>query len=96
MLTLASLRSDGWTTCPEHVDDFTGLRIHGDPDDKNAIPLHSSGHASGTDLVDFVTTVHPEVLIPIHTEQPEWWDAQLAGTGVRVRKPGLGEAIVFS
>jgi len=73
-----------------------GFTLHGDPDDKNAIPLHSSGHASGTDLVDFVTTVHPEVLIPIHTEQPEWWDAQLAGTGVRVRKPGLGEAIVFS
>ena len=24
---LASLRSDGWTTCPEHVDDFIGLRI---------------------------------------------------------------------
>ena len=28
MDTLASLRSDGWTTCPELVDDFIGIRIH--------------------------------------------------------------------
>jgi len=27
MFTLASLRSDGWTTCPELVDDFIGIRI---------------------------------------------------------------------
>lgn len=26
MFTLASLRSDWWTTCPESVDDFTGIR----------------------------------------------------------------------
>jgi hypothetical protein len=26
MFTLASLRSDWWTTCPELVDDFIGIR----------------------------------------------------------------------
>jgi hypothetical protein len=26
MFSLASLRSDGWTTCPELVDDFVGIR----------------------------------------------------------------------
>jgi predicted nucleic acid-binding protein len=26
MCMLASLRSDGWTTCPELVDDFVGIR----------------------------------------------------------------------
>jgi hypothetical protein len=26
MFSLASLRSDGWTTCPELVDDFIGIR----------------------------------------------------------------------
>ncbi len=34
MITLASLRSDEWTACLEHVDDFIGLRTfdseHGD------------------------------------------------------------------
>jgi|GEM_PF-3974573 len=26
MILLASLRSDKWTACPEHVDEFIGLR----------------------------------------------------------------------
>ena len=26
MLVLASLRSDGWTACPELVDEFVGIR----------------------------------------------------------------------
>jgi hypothetical protein len=26
MFSLASLRSDWWTTCPELVDDFVGIR----------------------------------------------------------------------
>ena len=29
MFTLASLRSDWWTTCPELVDDFIGIRNFG-------------------------------------------------------------------
>jgi len=73
-----------------------GFTLHGDPDDNSAIPLHSSGHASGDDLVDFVNTVRPEVLIPIHTEHPEWWDAQMEGTGVTVKKPRVGEALVLA
>jgi hypothetical protein len=28
MFMLASLRSDWWTTCPELVDDFVGIRTH--------------------------------------------------------------------
>jgi hypothetical protein len=28
MFSLASLRSDGWTTCPELVDDFIGIRTY--------------------------------------------------------------------
>ena len=29
---------------------------------------HVSGHASGPQLKEFVTTVKPKVLIPVHTE----------------------------
>lgn len=72
-----------------------GFTLHGDPDDPDRVPLHASGHASGSELVDFVTTVRPDVLIPIHTEEPEWWDAQLAGTGIPIRKPVRGKEIRF-
>jgi ribonuclease J len=69
--------------------------LHGDPDDPTRVPLHASGHASGPELVEFVTTVKPELLIPIHTEEPDWWDVQLAGTGIIVRKPVVGEGITL-
>ncbi len=70
-----------------------GFTLHGDPDDENRIPLHTSGHAAAGDLLEFVSTVHPEVLIPIHTECPDWWERQLAGTGIRIQKPELGKPI---
>jgi ribonuclease J len=39
---------------------------------------HVSGHASGPQLKNFVKTVKPKMLIPVHTEHPnfydKWWD----------------------
>lgn len=49
--------------------------------------FHASGHASGPELLEWVREVHPRVLIPIHTEQPEWWIRELGGTGIRVEIP---------
>jgi len=45
---------------------------------------HASGHASGQELLRFVKEVHPEILIPIHTEQPHWWVEELKGLGIRI------------
>ena len=33
--------------------------------------LHSSGHASGKDLAEFIKTVNPKILIPVHTQNAE-------------------------
>jgi len=33
--------------------------------------LHSSGHASAKDLVEFIKTVNPKLLIPVHTQNSE-------------------------
>lgn len=79
---LARLRN--WARC-------MGLTLYGDPDDPPTPPLPASGHATGPELVEFVQTVRPRTLIPIHTEQPEWWPAPLAGTGIAVRRPQLGQ-----
>ena len=39
---------------------------------------HVSGHASGPQLCDFVKTTKPKLVIPIHTQHPEfyekWWN----------------------
>ena len=48
---------------------------------------HASGHADGPQLLQFVKTVCPRLLIPVHTEQPEWWVEQLRGSGTRVVSP---------
>ncbi len=72
-----------------------GLRMEGDPDQPDAPPLHSSGHASGDQLLDFVRQVHPATLIPIHTEQPEQWKMLLAGSGITVVCPERGRPISF-
>jgi ribonuclease J len=48
---------------------------------------HASGHANGLELLQLVKTVRPKVLIPIHTEQPQWWVEELAGTGIQVKMP---------
>jgi len=72
-----------------------GLRLEGDPDDPKAARLHSSGHASGPQLLDFVQRVHPQMFIPIHTEQPVWWEEKLAGSGIQVVRPEVGRPIVL-
>lgn len=69
------------------------LRMEGDPDDPHRVPLHASGHATGAQLREFVKQVRPRMLIPIHTEHPEWWQEALAGAGIRVVLPQLGQPI---
>lgn len=42
-------------------------------------PLHASGHASKKDIADMVRAIDPEVLIPVHTEYPEWFEQEFGG-----------------
>ncbi len=56
-----------------------GIKPFGVPDPKTgkALPeevgFHSSGHASADDLLQVINFVNPEVLIPIHTENPQFF-----------------------
>jgi ribonuclease J len=72
---------------------WLGLDLIGDPDDSKTTALHASGHACGDELAEFVRMVKPEILIPIHTEHPEWWEETLRGSGIEVRKPSMGMGI---
>jgi ribonuclease J len=49
--------------------------------------LHASGHACGPDLLRIAREIHPEVLIPIHSEKPEFYVDNLNGSGIDVILP---------
>ncbi len=43
--------------------------------------IHSSGHASGPDLIKMINSISPKVIFPIHTEYP----GMLRKTGIKCR-----------
>ena len=42
-------------------------------------PLHASGHASPEDIAEIVREIDPEVLVPVHTENAEWFEDTFGG-----------------
>ena len=71
------------------------LRAFGLPIEKNGeweIPeegkgLHASGHACGPDLLRVAREIQPEVLIPVHSEKPEFYVDNLSNSGINVILP---------
>jgi ribonuclease J len=49
--------------------------------------LHASGHAPASDLVAVIKEIAPEILIPIHTEYPQYFVEALRGEPIEVRRP---------
>jgi ribonuclease J len=77
------------------------LRAFGLPIEKNGeweIPeeekgLHASGHACGPDLLRIVREIQPELLIPVHSEKPEFYDDNLSDSRINVILPTEGGMI---
>jgi ribonuclease J len=61
-------------------------------DEEKITRHHVSGHASGCDLLSFLTDMNPARVIPIHTERPELFQTALRGS-TDVILPKLGEEI---
>ncbi|MFH1063638.1 MAG: MBL fold metallo-hydrolase [Candidatus Woesearchaeota archaeon] len=51
------------------VRDYIGI--------ENMTNAHASGHAFGSQLVDMIREINPQILIPIHTEHPEMFEELL-------------------
>ncbi|MDH4300111.1 MAG: hypothetical protein OEV54_05665, partial [Dehalococcoidia bacterium] len=74
------------------------LRAFGLPVERNGkweIPeeergLHASGHACGADLLRVAREIQPEVLIPVHSEKPEYYVDNLGDSGINVVLPTEG------
>ncbi len=41
--------------------------------------LHASGHACGPDLLKVAREIAPDILLPVHSENAEFYTEQLAG-----------------
>lgn len=63
------------------------------PDDERG--LHASGHASGEEITEMILTIQPETVIPIHTEQPNFFIDKLSRTNINVAVPEYGEPLGF-
>ncbi len=55
--------------------------------------LHASGHACGADLLDIAREIKPEVLIPVHSEHPNFYIGRLNNSGINVVPPTVGGTI---
>ncbi|MGC9444237.1 MAG: MBL fold metallo-hydrolase [Candidatus Methanospirareceae archaeon] len=58
---------------------------------------HVSGHASRPELQELISKINPRIVIPVHTERPEAFEAFVKATGkeTRVIIPELGETYRF-
>lgn len=54
---------------------------------------HASGHISGTELIEVIKTIKPEIVIPVHTEKPELFIEKLDGEPITVVLPKEGVTI---
>jgi ribonuclease J len=52
--------------------------------------LHASGHACGADLLEIARQIKPDILIPVHSEHPDFYLERLNGSGISVRLPVAG------
>jgi ribonuclease J len=55
--------------------------------------LHASGHACGADLLEVAREIKPEILIPVHSETPDFFVEQLSGSEISVTLPVMGGTI---
>ena len=56
--------------------------------------LHASGHASGEDLLWMTKEIRPKLLLPVHTEHPEFFHKGLRGEPIAVLTAEDGEEVL--
>ena len=61
------------------------------PDEEKG--LHASGHACGPDLLRIAREIQPEILVPVHSEKPEFYVDNLGNSGTKVILPTEDETV---
>lgn len=52
--------------------------------------LHASGHACGPDLLEIARSIEPRLLVPVHSQYPQFYQEKLEGSGIQVVLPVEG------
>jgi len=60
-----------------------------------AYRIHASGHATSHDLINFINTVNPQYLIPIHTEHTDFFEKFFQNSNIKVIIPELNKPNEF-
>ena len=68
----------------KRVMNWMKLYNFGDP-----VQIHASGHAAGSEIRHMIESVKPKKLIPIHTENVDWFKNKYSNT----EQPVLGKKI---
>jgi ribonuclease J len=79
----------------EFYDNTNKIRSQLEPHGIPAYRVQASGHATPHDIINFIEEVKPEVLIPIHTEHPRYFEKIFHGTDIKVILPNKNESIAF-
>ena len=77
-----------------HWLEHFGVESHGLSEAQDG-PLHASGHASGTELLDIIRQIRPQRLVPIHTQDPCFFLDALAHDDIEVVLPACDRPLQF-
>ena len=55
--------------------------------------FHASGHASGQDLLEIIRGISPEIVVPVHTENPGWFAGRVGEASLLIPEEGRAIAI---
>ena len=77
-----------------HWLEHFGVESHGLGEAQDG-PLHASGHASGTELLDIIRQIRPQRLVPIHTQDPCFFLGALAHDDIEVVLPASDRPLQF-
>ncbi len=82
---------------PEHFD-IAGFGLPIEKDGVREIPdsekgLHASGHACGPDLINIAREINPDILIPVHCENPSFYIEGLKESSIKIILPSLGKKL---
>jgi ribonuclease J len=84
-----------------HWLEYFSFRSFGLPKEKDGVwqipdeerGLHASGHACGIDLLAIAKSIHPKIVIPVHSEQPQLYINEMQSSGIKVILPETNGSI---
>jgi len=79
------------------VELFGMTRFGGEGGAGEDLQFHASGHAPGPDLLDFIATVQPRRLLPVHLDAGglRFYQEHLRGAGIEIVEPVYGRPVTI-